>query len=296
MSRKNAFGASMQAVVARMGGAHLTREARERTAKKFCEIVFAAGFTHLKNPSDIKAKQIRVYVVERKREGVAIRSLQNELSHLRGILSLVGLGAMVKSDALSNKTLEVSGGSRLGTTTAITDDELERACALAFAQNRPGMAALLNIERRLGLRGNEAIHGRGDTLSRWLAELQADGRVTVMEGTKGGKSRIVTVQLIDPAILAVREAIDVAARQRDFLVVRADGSASGGLKQARSIYHSWMSRAKVRPHAARYAFARDQMRGYLASGFSLREAQLATSLDLGHGSGRGRWIKSVYLR
>lgn len=296
MSRKNAFGASMQAVVARMGGAHLTREARERTAKKFCEIAFAAGFTHLKNPSDIKAKQIRVYVAERKREGVAIRSLQNELSHLRGILRLVGLGAMVKSDALSNKTLEVSGGSRLGTTTALSDDELRDACALAFAQNRPGMAALLNIERRLGLRGNEAIHGKEDTLRRWLDELQKDGRISVMAGTKGGRQRTVSVQLVDPAIHALREAIDVAAGQRGFLIVRADGKASGGLKQARAIYHSWMSRAQVRPHAARYAFARDQMRGYLASGFSLREAHIGTSLDLGHGSGRGRWVKSVYLR
>jgi hypothetical protein len=31
-------------------------------------------------------------------------------------------------------------------------------------------------------------------------------------------------------------------------------------------------------------------------GIALREALARTSLDLGHGDGRGRWVKMVYLR
>lgn len=57
----------------------------------------------------------------------------------------------------------------------------------AERQGRPGMAALLRLERHLGLRGNEAIHAREDTLRRWKRELQADGRITVLAGTKGGR-------------------------------------------------------------------------------------------------------------
>ncbi len=79
-------------------------------------------------------------------------------------------------------------------------------------------------------------------------------------------------------------------------MVRKDGAPAGGLKEARSIYHSWAFRSGIEPHSARYAFAQDQQRGYIAAGFSPREALIAVSHDLGHGDGRGRWVKSVYMR
>jgi hypothetical protein len=46
----------------------------------------------------------------------------------------------------------------------------------------------------------------------------------------------------------------------------------------------------------RYAFAQEQYRNYRKAGFSNREALALLSKDLGHGDGRGRYVKSVYLR
>lgn len=295
MSRKNALLANLQALVARMGGAHLTRETRVRTMEMFSEIVFLAGFTHLVSAADIGAKHIRAYVAARLVENMAVRTLQNEMAHLRSLLRLAGRGAMLREPSLSNASLGIGGGSRLGKNTALTDDQLREVLLKAEKQGRPGMAALLNLERWLGLRGAEAIHARTDTLNRWLAELESGGKIEVIEGTKGGRRRFVTVKLLDPAKEAVREAIGVAEGQGGFLVVRADGSASGGLKQARSIYHAWMHRSGIKPHAARYAFVRDQVSAY-AQKLSLREAYIAVSHDLGHGSGRSRWVRSVYMR
>ena len=38
------------------------------------------------------------------------------------------------------------------------------------------------------------------------------------------------------------------------------------------------------------------MQAYRNEGLSEREARIATSLDLGHGDGRGRYVASVYVR
>jgi len=46
----------------------------------------------------------------------------------------------------------------------------------------------------------------------------------------------------------------------------------------------------------RYAYARDQLTAYVGQGFDLREAESAVSQDLGHGSGRDRWVSQIYLR
>ncbi|MGH8040453.1 MAG: hypothetical protein ACREPN_00220 [Rudaea sp.] len=81
-----------------------------------------------------------------------------------------------------------------------------------------------------------------------------------------------------------------------FLIVRADGDSPGNLANARGIYAAWCERQELQTHALRYAFAHDQYRRYRAEGFSNREALAALSKDLGHGDGRGRWVKSVYLR
>ncbi len=48
------------------------------------------------------------------------------------------------------------------------------------------------------------------------------------------------------------------------------------------------------PHSLRYAWAQDAIRHYLAQGFSEKESLALTATDLGHGDGRGRWVKQVY--
>lgn len=296
MSRRTELQASIVAVMARLGGSHLTREARERTATKFSTLMFEAGFTHLANPANISGKHLRAYVAARRADSPGARTLQNELAHLRSVLRSVGKQAMANAPELSNEALGISGGSRLGTKTAMSGEDFLSFTERADHQNRPGMAALLRLERHLGLRGNEAIHAREDTLRRWERELLGDGRITVLAGTKGGRPRTVNVFDRASASSAISSALDVCVKQGGYLVIRANGSPAGGLKQARRIYHSWAHRNDIQPHSARYAFARDQLDGYISRGYSSREALMAVSQDLGHGDGRGRWVKSVYMR
>lgn len=296
MSRRTEFQASIVAVMARLGGSHLTREARERTAAKFATLMYRAGYTHLVRPADISGKHLRAYVAARKAESPSVRTLQNELAHLRSVLRLAGRNAVAASPELTNAKLGAGGGSRLGTKTAMSNETLLTISERAERQGRPGMAAVLCLERHLGLRGNEAIHAREDTLRRWKHELRAHGRITVLAGTKGGRSRTVNIFGRMSALVAISSALNSCVNQGGFLIVRADGSPPGGLKQARRIYHSWAYRNGILPHAARYAFARDQLDDYLGRGYSPREALMAVSHDLGHGDGRGRWVKSVYMR
>lgn len=296
MSRKTQFLAAMMAAVARMGGSHLTREARQRTTKKFCEIMFAQGFTHLSNPIDIAGRHLRTYVSVRSDGKLGKRTLQNELAHLRSILKICGNCMVGGAPELSNRSLGINGGTRIGTKTAMTDEQLQSVRELAARQDRAGMAALVMLERRLGLRGAEAIHARSDTLARWESEIAASGGVYVIAGTKGGKPRTVQVMNTDLALEAIQYARRIADLQGSYLVTRADARPAGGLKQARSIYHAWSHRAGIQPHSARYAFAQDQIRARIAKGYSEREALIAASHDLGHGDGRGRWVKSVYMQ
>jgi integrase len=293
MSTKTKFLASLMAVVATLKGAHLTREARERTSRRFAAFCVSKGFTHLLDAADLRGKQIRIYIATRKKEGVTVRTLQNEMAHIRQILRASGRSSVADAPELSNKALEIGGGSRTGKKRAMTEGELDRFVQVASKLKRPGMGALLCLEWHLGLRGNEAIHARVDTLERWDQELSRNGKINVLAGTKGGRTRTVDIFDVDAARKAVRNALAIAREQGEFLVARRDGKRVGGLKQARSIYHSWCRRHGVVPHAARYTFAQRQYVAYQKT-FGDREALVAVSRDLGHGDGRGRWIRSVY--
>lgn len=163
---------------------------------------------------------------------------------------------------------------------------------------RPNIGALLELQRFLGLREVEAIRG-GDvqTLARWLRELQERGSARVISGTKGGRPRDVRPAQIERALAAVQSARTLleASGQR-YLLTRAHGAATTGLKQAIGVYRNACYRAGIQSHSARYAFAHERMQAYRDEGYSEREARAATSLDLGHGDGRGRYVTSVYVR
>lgn len=296
MSQRSTLRASLIGRLIRAGGAHLTIEARRRTAGRFAKLMHKLGFSHLREPEQIKSKHIAAYAKARKDEGAATRTLQNELAHLRTILRLSRREQLADSAELSNAALGASGGTRRGTKQPMTEEQLFEVQLSARRQGRPGMAALLGLEFHLGLRGAEAIHACRDTLHRWRAELMTSSSIRVLAGTKGGRPRDVRILRPLAAAWAICAALEVCESQGGFLVVRKSGAPAGGLKQARAIYHSWAHRAGVEPHSARYAFATHQMNDYVCRGYTQREALIAVSLALGHGDGRGRWVRSVYLQ
>ena len=126
-----------------------------------------------------------------------------------------------------------------------------------------------------------------DRLVVWERQL-SDGQtaIEVVIGTKGGRPRL--THLVDPAraLNAVHEAL---------VVLRTEGRLAQGttLKQAATWYRNAMHRLGVQGHALRYAWARERMAAYLADGIAMNEALARTSMDLGHGDGRARWVKMV---
>lgn len=156
----------------------------------------------------------------------------------------------------------------------------------------------MELQRALGLRAIEAIRaGQTDTLLRWHRELTERGCVCVFDGTKGGRLREVHPADVGRALAAVQRAHELLeASGRRYLLACAKGVETTELKQAAKVYSDLCSRAKLQSHAARYAFARERMQAYRNDGYSQREARVATSLDLGHGDGRGRYVASVYAR
>lgn len=293
-SKANLYESMMHAI-STMGGSHLTQDARTRTAERFVDKIHDGGFTNVCDTSEIKGAELRYYIDERVADGVPTCTIQNEVAYLCAILRAVGKFTVADAPEFSSKALGITGGSRLGTKTAMTEEQLANLVELACHQGKPGIAAVLKLEYYLGLCVNEAIHGCGDTLERWLTELRSTGSVLVRVGTKYGKQRKVISKNVGAATEAVEYALPIAKRQNGFLIDRADGKPSTDLKTAHLLYRSWASRAGVTPNAARYAFARAQVQGYVSEGMSEQEAIWAASLDLGHGDGRSRWQKSVYL-
>jgi hypothetical protein len=247
--------------------------------------------------AQIGGKHLQAFAAHRALQGTKARTRANELSHLRSVLVQIGKQGLARNPAYSNRALGIERGSRIGTKQPLSDEAIRAFQGRMGQLARPGIGETLELQRALGLRAAEAIRaGQTETLSRWQRELREHGRVRVIEGTKGGRPRDARPANLERALAAVGQALSVLeVTQQPYLVTRADG-ASASLKGAIGVYRNLCYRAKLQSHAARYAFAQSRVEGYRAEGYSEREARAATSQDLGHGDGRGRYVASVYVR
>jgi hypothetical protein len=295
MSRKTELQADLRRIGYLLGGAHLTREARSTTFNTFANTLHELGY-NIRNADQIGGRHLQAFAAHRAGEGISARTRANELSHLRAVLVLIGKQGLARNPAYSNRALNIERGSRVGRKQPLSD-----AAIVAFRERmaqlgRPGIGETLELQRALGLREMEALRGgQADTLARWQRELQERGCVRVVEGTKGGRPREVHPADLHRAQGAVQSAqAGLQATGQRYLVAQADGSTTTGLRQAQGVYRNLCHRAGIQSHAARYAFARERLEAYRNEGYSEREARAATSQDLGHGDGRGRFIASVY--
>jgi hypothetical protein len=297
MSKKTELQADLKRVGYQLNGAHLTWQEREKTFKTFARIMRELGYG-IEAACQIGGKHLQAYAQHRTLHGVSSRTLAKEMSHLRAVLMHTGKEGLARNPAYSNRALGVGPGSRVGTKQPLSDAAIQTFQEYMVRLGRPCIGGLLELQRALGLREAEAIRaGQAETLARWERELQERGSVRVFEGTKGGRFREVQPANLDRALKAVQGALAMLkATGQPYLLVRADGSVTTGLKQALRIYSNVCSRAGIQSHGARYAFAAERMQAYREQGYSEREARAATSLDLGHGDGRGRYVASVYAR
>ncbi|ECA5216041.1 DNA-binding protein [Salmonella enterica subsp. enterica serovar Bareilly] len=283
----------MKRLAQQAGGSHKTVHDRIKLAQRFCERLVLAQNVQIRRMEQLKARHIEGYVRERLAQGITKRSLQNEMAAVRCILKQAGRDRLAQSERLNNRSLGLSGASRNGTKQAITPEHYRDVLETARVKD-PGMAAALELSRLMGLRSPEAVQSV-QSLKTWRQALErGDTRLTVVFGTKGGRPR----ETIILDAVAVRKALDnalaVAEDRHGRLIDKPD------LKTAMKYWHSQASGLGLAgvysPHSLRYAWAQDAICHYLAQGFCEKEALAMTTMDLGHGDGRGRYVAQVYGR
>lgn len=271
-------------------GSTLTKVAREHSLRHLSQSLRQVGMgARLEN---IAAKHIVRYVEIQKAAGVGARTLQNRMSHIRGELCAIGRDKLAKAERLNNVSLGISGASREGTHRAI--DAEKYAQVLAQAQDLPiGFASCLELQRELGLRMREAIQC-APSLKGWERSLLRGDRVHILHGTKGGRARDTLAIDSQRALQAVQKALQ-AVKETDgrlipSLTLQGAVRAYGRLCMSVGLFGEHAS------HALRCSYAQDRFALYMEQLGDRREALAATSLDLGHGDGRGTYVAQVYLR
>lgn len=270
---------------------HETREDREKHLTKFAEWCWKSGY-QLHQVAQIRDKHIGRYVQSRLADGISKRTLQNEMANLRKALRGAGRARYADGPTISNERLGISGASRIGTKTAMANEDLTHF-RTAAAQLEPGVAIALDLQRYLGLREKEAVMSVA-SLKDWQRQLAAGGPINVLHGTKGGKLRPCQPSDRQNALQAVSNALALIKQQGGHLIPR------GNLKTALERY-SYVCRAigmtgDKASHSLRYAYARDHLEKLIQAGISEKEARSTVSMFLGHGDRRGRWVAMVYAR
>lgn len=241
----------------------------------------------------IKSKYIEGYIRSRLDQGISKRTLQNEMAALRATLRSAGRDKLGDSARIGNKALQLSGASRAGTRVAISDAQYQQIYALALQKN-PGLAAAIGLARTLGLRSEEAVQSIHSLQTWHIALQQGAHKLKIVFGTKGGRDRFTTVIDRQQVQRAISFALSVTAQQNGKLIDKPN------LKEAMTYWRNHTRaiglKGQISPHSLRYAFAQQVFTYYQQQGCSRKEALALTSMDLGHGDGRGAYVKQVYSR
>lgn len=284
------FRDEIRAAARAAGGSHKTVQNRVGAAERFADWLKSQNI-QIRKIDQIKTAHLVQHIEAARARGLSVRTLQQEASMLRTTVRAAGRDRLASN--LDNKDLGIAGASRDGTRIAMSDARYSALRAELLAKDL-GAAACAELQRALGLRKKEAVMSPA-SLRTWARALDAGRPVRVIHGTKGGRPRDVHPADRERAAAAVQEALRaVSGSLTGNLIDKPDLRAAMG-RYAR-VMHSCGATGESSGHALRYAFAQDQVRHYRADGFSEKEALAQTSLALGHGDGRGRYVRQVYGR
>jgi len=272
------------------GGSYKTISDRIAIIKRIAYHLRALNI-QIKTIEQLKTKHIHSYIQDRLQQGISKRALQNEMAAIRQTLRQSGRVKLADSKLLSNEALGISNASRAGTKEAIPD-ELYQAVLQKAAQIDEGLAIAIQLARMLGLRSLEAVRCY-KSLKTWRKQLkQGRKKLTIIFGTKGKRQRETLVLNREALLELVEKAIKIASKRNGHLIDKPD------LKQAMTYWRNQTNRlgltGKHSPHSLRYAWAQEAVKYYIEQELGEEEAIAAVSMDLGHGDGRGRYIKRVY--
>ena len=295
MSRGNKqFSKQLVTLARQSGGSFKTVADRSRIAARLAEQMLKLNI-QIRDVNHIKTHHIENYVRSRLAEDISKRTLQNEMAALRAILTTAGRTKLAdpKHEKLSNDSLKLSGASRAGSKTAITDERFHEALALVRSKDE-GVALAMEIARYLGLRTEEAVQS-AKSLKTWQQALaRGDERLRVVFGTKGGRPRDTTVVRREELVRSLNAAVAYSAEHSGKIVDKA------GLRSAIDRYRNVVKDAgltgKEAPHSLRYAYSREATEWHMKNGLSRKEAEAMVSMDLGHGDGRGNYVRMVYIK
>lgn len=300
MSRKSArskveqFRRDFLTLAREASGGYATTADRMRIANYFLNWLRDSGIK-LRHTDSIKTRHVAGYLQSRKEQGISVRTIQNERSAIRGTLFCAGRYKLSDPDnpLLSNKALGLEPASRDGTKSPLTPEEFAKAFTCVEKRN-PGVAAAMQLSCVLGLRTKEAIEAC-KSVPTWKRALESgQNSVRVIFGTKGGRPRDTIIIDRDAVKAAITYAEKIMQTQDGKLVDRPD------IKKAINTYRHQVRQAgltgKKAPHSMRYQFSQEAKSFYKQKGFTEKEIFAQVSMDLGHGDGRGRYVKQVYFK
>ena len=217
------------------------------------------------------------------------------MSAIRSVLLSAGRNKLADPNhtSLSNQALGISGANRDGTKLPITDEKLNAVVNFALKKDE-GVALAVQLSRYLGLRTEETVQS-AKSLKTWKQSLiNNNERVRVVFGTKGGRPRETTVFNREKVLSILDKAIHYVSEHNGKLIDKP--SLHTAIDRYRNIVREAGMNGKNAPHSLRYAYSRDAVNQHIKNGMSRDEAEALVSMDLGHGDGRGRYIKQVYFR
>jgi integrase len=281
--------------LARQGqGSFKTVADRSRIAERFSERLAKLNI-QIRDAKHIKTAHIQKYIQSRQAENISNRTLQNEMAAVRSIMSVAGRNKLANPQhvLLSNKALGISGASRDGTKQAISDDTLREVVNYAMNKDE-GVALAVQLARYIGLRTEETVQS-AKSLKTWRQTLlKGEERVRVVFGTKGGRPRETTVFVREKVLILLNKAISYCDGNNGKLINKP--TLHSAIERYRNILRDAGMTGKNAPHSLRYAYAKDAVNFHVNNGMSRNEAEALVSMDLGHGDGRGRYIKQVYFK
>lgn len=281
--------------LARKGqGSFKTVADRSRIAERFSERLAKLNI-QIRDVKHIKTVHIQKYIHSRQNENISSRTLQNEMAAVRTIMSVAGRNKLAdpQHEMLSNKALGISGASRDDTKKAISDDTLREVINYAMKKDE-GVALAVQLARYIGLRTEETVQS-AKSLKTWQQSLlSGNERVRVVFGTKGGRPRETTVFDREKVLTLLNKAITYCDDNNGKLINKP--TLHTAIERYRNILRDAGMTGENAPHSLRYAYAKDAVNFHVKNGMSRNEAEALVSMDLGHGDGRGRYIKQVYFK
>ncbi|WP_336240684.1 integrase domain-containing protein [Citrobacter werkmanii] len=276
------------------GRAYATAADSMRIAKYFLNYLRDNGIK-LRHTDSIKTRHLAGYLIGRKEQGISVRTVENERSAIRGVLNKAGRYKLAdpNNPLLSNKALGLEISNRSGTKLPLSPEDFQKAFKEVEKNNR-GVAAAMLLSYTLGLRTKEAVESCKSVMT-WKRAIESGERsIRVVFGTKGGRAR--NTLIVDRG--AFRKAINYAEKvmkeNNGKLIDRPD------IRKAIDTYRYHVRKAgltgKKAPHSMRYHFSQEAKKHYQNKGFSEKEVYAQVSMDLGHGDGRGRYVKQVYFK